>query len=98
MIDIGAQSTRPMASTISAEEELDRLMLVLEAIAVYCTSRCFGWSKYCTSKIHKKNHFVLSFPVATLGILSKVFLFHFEKILSHFGLFRVFRDVLINTG
>ena len=36
--------------------------------------------------------------VATLGILSKVFLFHFEKILGHFGLFRVFRDVLINTG
>ena len=33
MIDIGAQSTRPMASRISAEEELDRLMPVLEAVA-----------------------------------------------------------------
>ena len=36
--------------------------------------------------------------VATPGILSRVFLFHFEKNLGHFGLFRVFRDVLINTG
>lgn len=32
MIDIGAQSTRPMASWISAEEELDRLVPVLEAV------------------------------------------------------------------
>ncbi|KAK9277080.1 hypothetical protein L1049_006619 [Liquidambar formosana] len=32
MIDIGAQSTRPMASRISAEEELDRLIPVLEAV------------------------------------------------------------------
>ena len=54
MINIGAHSTRPMASRISAEEELDRLMPVLEVVAVYCTSRCFGWSKYCTSKLHKK--------------------------------------------
>ena len=36
--------------------------------------------------------------MATLGILSRVFLFQFEKILSHFGLFRVFRDVLVNTS
>ena len=54
MIDIGAQSTRPMAFRISTEEELDRLMPVLEAVAVYCTSRCLGWGKYCTSKLHKK--------------------------------------------
>ncbi|KAG6651181.1 folate synthesis bifunctional protein, mitochondrial-like [Carya illinoinensis] len=32
IIDIGAQSTRPMASWISAEEELDRLIPVLEAV------------------------------------------------------------------
>ena len=28
----------------------------------------------------------------------QVFLFHFEKILGHVGLFRVFRDVLVNIG
>ena len=33
--------------------------------------------------------------VATLEILSKVFLFHFEKISSYFGLFR---DISVNTG
>ena len=33
--------------------------------------------------------------MATLEILSRVFLFHFEKITSHFGLFR---DVSVNTG
>ncbi|XP_059648730.1 folate synthesis bifunctional protein, mitochondrial [Cornus florida] len=32
MIDLGAQSTRPMATRISAEEELDRLIPVLEAV------------------------------------------------------------------
>lgn len=32
MIDLGAQSTRPMASRISSQEELDRLIPVLEAI------------------------------------------------------------------
>lgn len=32
MIDIGAQSTRPTASRISVEEELDRLIPVLEAV------------------------------------------------------------------
>lgn len=32
MIDIGAQSTRPMATWISADEELDRLIPVLEAV------------------------------------------------------------------
>ncbi|KAE9615469.1 Folate synthesis bifunctional protein [Lupinus albus] len=32
MIDIGAQSTRPMASRMSVEEELDRLIPVLEAV------------------------------------------------------------------
>ncbi|CAK9326784.1 unnamed protein product [Citrullus colocynthis] len=32
MIDIGAQSTRPMAPMISVEEELDRLIPVLEAV------------------------------------------------------------------
>lgn len=32
MIDIGAQSTRPMAPRISVEEELDRLVPVLEAV------------------------------------------------------------------
>lgn len=32
MIDIGAQSTRPMAHRISPEEEMDRLIPVLEAI------------------------------------------------------------------
>ena len=37
-------------------------------------------------------------PVATPGILSRVFLFHFEKISGHFSLFRVFRDVSVNTG
>ena len=31
-------------------------------------------------------------------ILSRVFLFHFEKFLGHFSLFRVFWDVLVNTG
>ena len=36
--------------------------------------------------------------VAILGILSRVFLFHFEKISGHFGLFRVFRDVSVKTG
>ena len=36
--------------------------------------------------------------MATLRILSRVFLFHFEKISGHFGLFRVFRDVSVNTG
>ena len=54
MIDIGAQYIWPMASRRFAEEELDRLMPVLEAVVVYCSSRCFGWSKYCTSKLHKK--------------------------------------------
>ncbi|KAL4346266.1 hypothetical protein GQ457_17G015350 [Hibiscus cannabinus] len=32
IIDIGAQSTRPMASRLSVEEELDRLIPVLEAV------------------------------------------------------------------
>lgn len=32
IIDIGAQSTRPMASRISPEEEMDRLIPVLEAV------------------------------------------------------------------
>ncbi|XVE91639.1 hypothetical protein REPUB_Repub01dG0027200 [Reevesia pubescens] len=32
IVDVGAQSTRPMASRISAEEELDRLIPVLEAV------------------------------------------------------------------
>ncbi|XP_022776722.1 folate synthesis bifunctional protein, mitochondrial-like isoform X2 [Durio zibethinus] len=32
IVDIGAQSTQPMASRISAEEELDRLIPVLEAV------------------------------------------------------------------
>lgn len=32
MIDIGAQSTRPMATKISAEKELERLIPVLEAV------------------------------------------------------------------
>ncbi|XAR65297.1 2-amino-4-hydroxy-6-hydroxymethyldihydropteridine diphosphokinase [Bertholletia excelsa] len=32
IIDLGAQSTRPMASRISVEEELDRLIPVLEAV------------------------------------------------------------------
>ena len=36
--------------------------------------------------------------VATLEILSKVFLFHFEKISRHFSLFRVFQNVSVNTG
>ena len=34
----------------------------------------------------------------TSRILSKVFLFHFEKILGHFGLFQVFQDVSVNNG
>ena len=33
--------------------------------------------------------------VATSGILSRVFLFHFEKISGNFSLFQ---DVLVNTG
>ena len=36
--------------------------------------------------------------MATLGILSRVFLFYFEKISGHFGLFWAFQDVLINIG
>ena len=36
--------------------------------------------------------------VATPGILSRVFLFHFEKISGHFGLFWLFWDVSVNTG
>ena len=36
--------------------------------------------------------------MATPEVLSKVFLFHFEKISGHFGLFQVFRDVSVNTG
>ena len=36
--------------------------------------------------------------VVTPGILSRVFLFHFEKISSHYDLFRVFRDVSVNTS
>ena len=36
--------------------------------------------------------------VATSEILSRVFLFHFEKISGHFSLFKVFWDVLVNTG
>ena len=36
--------------------------------------------------------------MATLGIFSRVFLFHFEKISDHFSLFQVFRDVSVNTG
>ena len=36
--------------------------------------------------------------MATLGILFKVFLFHFEKISGHFGLFWVFQDVSVNIG
>ena len=31
--------------------------------------------------------------VATLRILSRVFIFYFEKISGHFGLFRVFREI-----
>ena len=35
------------------------------------------------------------YAVVTPEILSRVFLFHFEKILSHFDLFR---DILVNIG
>ena len=35
--------------------------------------------------------------VAATKIFSRVFLFHFEKILGHFSLFRVFQDVSVNT-
>ena len=35
--------------------------------------------------------------MATPGILSKVFLFYFEKISGYFGLFRVFQDISVNT-
>ena len=37
----------------------------------------------------------VKWAVATLGILSKVFLFLFEKISDNFS---IFRDVLVNTG
>ena len=33
------------------------------------------------------------YPVATPGILSRVFLFYFENISGHFGLFRVFQEI-----
>ena len=36
--------------------------------------------------------------MATPGILSRVFLFYFEKISGHFSLFQVFWDVSVNTG
>ena len=36
--------------------------------------------------------------MTTPEILFRVFLFYFEKISSHFGLFQVFRDVSVNTG
>ena len=36
--------------------------------------------------------------VATPGILSRVFLFHFEKISDHFSLFSMFWVVSVNTG
>ena len=35
--------------------------------------------------------------MVTPGILSRVFLFHFEKISGHFGVFWVFRDFSVNT-
>ena len=44
------------------------------------------------------SNFPWSRPVETPGILSRVFLFHFEKISNHFSLFRVFQDVSVNTG
>ena len=33
--------------------------------------------------------------MATLRILSRVFIFYFEKISGHFGLFRVFREISV---
>ena len=36
--------------------------------------------------------------VAAPEILSRVFLFHFEKFLGYFSLFWVFRDVSVNNG
>ena len=44
------------------------------------------------------SNFPWSQPVETPGILSRVFLFHFEKISNHFSLFRVFQDVSVNTS
>ena len=36
--------------------------------------------------------------MTTPGILSRVFLFYFEKISDHFSIFRVFWDISVNTG
>ena len=44
------------------------------------------------------SNFPWSQPVETPGILSRVFLFYFEKIYNHFSLFRVFQDVSVNTS
>ena len=49
---------------------------------------------YCSRYLYS-SHFG---AVATPGILSRVFLFHFEKISGHFNLFQVFRDVSVNIG
>ena len=40
----------------------------------------------------------IMFLVETLEILSRVFLFHFEKFSGHFSLFRVFWEVSVNTS
>ena len=72
----------------------------------YSGFNCYAIGKMCACLIcscttasmtfYKLLHHTLT--VATLGILSRVFLFHFEKISSHFSLFQVFWDVSINIS
>ena len=71
MIDIGAQSTRPMAFRISTEEELDRLMPVLEAVVVYCTSRCLGWANIVQVSFIKKSFCFIFFASTQVTVREK---------------------------
>ncbi|KAL5553601.1 hypothetical protein UlMin_041002 [Ulmus minor] len=64
LIDIGAQSTRPMATRISPEEEMDRLIPVLEAILTMpeiegkLVSVDTFYSKVASEAINKGAHIV----------------------------------------
>ena len=61
----------------------------------YVTSKTYSLDIATQNSVVQLN---VTVPVATPGILSRVFLFYFEKISSHFSLFQVFLDVSINIS
>ncbi|GAB2242771.1 hypothetical protein Droror1_Dr00019546 [Drosera rotundifolia] len=72
IIDLGAQSTRPMATRISVEEELERLIPVLESSKGITTSEVkllsvdTFYAKVAGEEVRKGAHIVNGVPAGTL--------------------------------